>query len=67
MLQTNPTSQVDPVELAIIQCLRVFARRGRVLRQEQAEKNKTVDSDNLGGATLSTAERQNPTLGGVQP
>jgi hypothetical protein len=71
MLQTSPAPRKDlePAEIALIACLRVFARRGLALRQAQGitlrqeqaqEQSKTVDSDNLGGAALSTAERQTP-------
>jgi hypothetical protein len=57
MLQTNPQTD-DP----LVEILRLAYRRGLALRHQQAEQNKnqTVDSDNLGGATLSTAEQQDP-------
>lgn len=57
MLQAD--TQADP----LVEILRLAYRRGLVLRsQQQAEQNKnqTVDSDNLGGAALSTAQQQDP-------
>jgi len=56
MLQ--PNAQTDP----ITQILILAYRRGLALRQQQEEQNKnqTVDSDNLGGAALSTAQQQDP-------
>jgi hypothetical protein len=68
MMQPPNPQTADP----LVEILRLAYRRGRVLRQQsrdgamatQAEQNqnKTVDSDNLGGAALSTAEQQDPKI-----
>jgi hypothetical protein len=60
----NPRKDLDPAEIALIDCLRVFARRGRELRQEQVQ-SKAVNVQPLAGETL-TAEQKNHALGGVQ-
>jgi hypothetical protein len=48
--------QTDP----IVEILRLAYRRGLALRQQQAEKNKTADSDNLGRKTLSAEQDPKP-------
>lgn len=55
---------LTPEERAIVNCLKLFAKRGLALRQEQA--NKTANALPLAGETL-TAEQLKPALGEVQP
>lgn len=57
MLQTNPQTDSAQVDLMALDALfKRIAERGRKIRSQ----NKTVDSDNLGGTTLSTAEQIDP-------
>jgi len=57
MLPINNPPALSQVDRALIECLRVFARRGRDVRTQL--KKQTVDSDILGGAALSTAQQDN--------
>jgi hypothetical protein len=40
-------AELSKPELALVECLRVFARRGRLLRQKQAQENQIAHPENI--------------------
>ena len=66
-LHVEVTMSDDQFSDPIIAILRLAYRRGLALRRELTKESETVDSDNLGGETLSTVERKNLTENEAQP